>query len=426
MAAAVPVMLRDFRVLIRKKVLWLFLALAVWLAVQGARGIIRGNSMSVLAADVKGFCYFVVVVPAVAVLNSKARVHKLMKTMLYASTALAVLALVMTCLYKWDYELVMELRDLDANEWIVDLSAIVKKKVPRLFFKSSNYMLTGCAFSIYFYVTERGRGRWHYPVVTGLCLFGMLVTYTRAVYLGAFVAAAVLVVVVMAFGTRDVRINLWKQLIAATLVFAVLAGGLSVVMGTNYIEHGIRRVVATFGTEEKSEAAAAQEAVRLAVPVKTAEMVRLSGASAAGETKKENSRAESMTAKSDKVREATLAELETYMKEAPVLGQGLGKAIESRYNGVTEYFYHELVMKTGVAGLVLYLLPALWMLAALLDKRLGKPERMLLGGWLAVLLGFMSFSYFNPYMNASLGILFYCCAVGVFTNLKHKRNSDTN
>ena len=34
--------------------------------------------------------------------------------------------------------------------------------------------------------------------------------------------------------------------------------------------------------------------------------------------------------------------------------------------------------------------------------------------WLAVLLGFVVFSYFNPYMNAALGILFYCCTIGVY------------
>ena len=201
-------------------------------------------------------------------------------------------------------------------------------------------------------------------------------------------------------------------------------------MGTNYIEHGLRRVVATFGTEEKEASVILDDAVLLAMPVKSGEVnadsvVRLSATKSA-DSKKEDSRAESMTAKSDKVREKTLTELETYIHEAPLVGHGLGKAITCRYNGLSEYFYHELIMKTGVIGLVLYLLPVLCMLVALVDKRLGKPDRMMLGSWLAVLLGFMSFSYYNPYMNAALGILFYCCTVGVFTNMKRKQNSDTN
>ena len=45
-------------------------------------------------------------------------------------------------------------------------------------------------------------------------------------------------------------------------------------------------------------------------------------------------------------------------------------------------------------------------------------NKLIAGCWLAVLLGYMGFSYYNPYMNASLGILFYCCTIGVFVNLK--------
>ena len=105
-----------------------------------------------------------------------------------------------------------------------------------------------------------------------------------------------------------------------------------------------------------------------------------------------------------------------------MLGHGLGKAITCRHNGLTEYFYHETIVKTGVVGLLMYLLPVLCMLVAMFDKRLGKADRMLLGGWLAVLLGFMGFSYYNPYMNASLGILFYCCTVGIYANIKSRRN----
>ena len=157
------------------------------------------------------------------------------------------------------------------------------------------------------------------------------------------------------------------------------------------------------------------------------QVVRLSNVVPAVEApKKENNYAEAMTHASDAIREMTLREMTSYIRSAPVLGHGLGKAITCRQDGMSEYFYHDLLVKTGVIGLILYLLPVLWMLIGLVKKGFSKTDKLMLGSWLAVLLGFMGFSYYNPYMNASLGILFYCCTLGVFVNLKRKRNFDRN
>ena len=430
MAAGVPVFFRDFKKLIRNRVLWLSIAFAAWLVLQTARGITRGNSLGILASDLKGFCYFVVVLPAICVLNSKERIHTLMKAMLYASGLLAVLSLVSTCVYKWDNELFVRMYAWDPEELFMDLSVIIPKKVPRLFFKSTNYFLAGCAFSVYFHTTEKGRFQWRYPVLTGLFLFALLMSYTRAVYLAAFITAAVLVTVCLVYGNRETRGKLWKHLVAATLVFAVVIGGLSITMGTNYIEHGLRRVVATFDTPEQAETAAVPQKQEPAVePVKTEvpQVVKLSNVTVtAAAPEQEKSNAENMTHGSDRIREKTTREMISYIQEAPLLGHGLGKAVTCRADGLTEYFFLDVLMKTGVIGLILYLLPALWMLAGLIKKKLSKPNKLILGGWLAVLLGFMGFSYYNPYMNASLGILFYCCTIGIFANLKYNGNFDRN
>ena len=400
---SVPVMIRDFRFLIQRKVLWIFAAFAAWLVFQTVRGVAAGNDRSILASDLKGYCYFAVLVPAVCVLNSKQRVHTLMKTMLYASAVLSVMALILTCLYKWDHELFLKIHSWDPQELMLDVSIVIEKKVPRLFFKSTNYFLAGCAFSIYFYGVDVGKSRWHYPVITGLCLFGMLMSYTRAVYLAAFLTAASVTLMIMLLGGRDMKIDFWKHLIAATLVFAVITGGLSAAMGTNYIEHGLRRVVATFGTAEEAQADA---------PASDGE---------------EQNNAQTMTVGSDLIRADTLRELNGWIRKAPVFGHGLGKAIACRADGRTEYFYHETVVKTGIVGLMLYLMPALWMAVSMIRKKgLNKPDKLTAGCWLAVLLGFMGFSYYNPYMNASLGILFYCCAVGIFENLKCRRDVETD
>lgn len=262
-------------------------------------------------------------------------------------------------------------------------------------------------------------------------MFALLMSYTRAVYLAAFIAAVVLVAVFWIWGNRESRVRLWKHLMTATLVFAVITGGLSVIMGTNYLDHGLRRVVATFGSGEEATAAAVvpqkQEATVETGNAQAPQVLLLSNVTRVTPKPAEgHSNAEAMTRDSDKIREMTTREMKEYIRSEPVLGHGLGKALTCREDGYTEYFFLDVLVKTGIIGLILYLLPVLWMLVRLIKKGLSKPDKLILGSWLAVLLGFMGFSYYNPYMNASLGVLFYCCTIGVFTNLKCKRNFETN
>ena len=477
MVCSIPVILRDFKKLVTNKVLWILIAFAFWLVFQAARGIKNGNSFGILLSDLKGFAYFVAVLPAICALNSKKRLHTLMKTMMYASVALAVVSLICTCMYRWCHDVFTAIHDLDLDSNILVLSCIIERKVPRLFFKSTNYFLVGCAFSLYFYVTGEKKGNWKYPLFTGLCLFALLVSYTRACYLAAAVAAFALLAIFLVFGTKEIRAKTWKWAGLAVVAFAVVTGGLSLIMGTNYVKYGLERVSATFSVAYEQFA---EEKVMLMAAPGGNQVVSLSTSKWAKNSKKkvdwskvdwentdltkidwdevewtkinweswsridwnnvdwenmdleswqripwgselEYSNVEAMTVLSDEVRTKTLGEMNGYIGENPVLGHGLGKAITCRENGLSEYFYHDLVVKTGIIGLVLYLLPILWMGLALLGKT-GREQKLLLGSWMAILLGFLAFSYYNPYMNASLGILFYCSIIGIFSNLRKQKS----
>ena len=466
MVCSVPVILRDFKKLLTNKVLWILVAFALWLVVQAARGILGGNSFGILLSDLKGFAYFVAVLPAICVLNSKKRLHTLMKAMMYTSVALAVVSVISTCMFKWCHDVYTAIHDLDLESSILVLSCIVEGKVPRLFFKSTNYFLVGCAFSLYFYATGEKKGNWKYPLFTGLCLFALLMSYTRACYLAAAVAAMALLVIFLVFGTKEIRTKTWKWLGLAAAAFAIVTGGLSLIMGVNYVKYGLERVSATFSLAFE-ESVPEEKVMLMAAPTQnTYQIISLSDteweidwdnvdwSSVEWEnidmeqvpwddvdweavdwerfesavdweeaSEEEYNNVEAMTSLSDEVRAMTLSEMNGYIRENPVLGHGLGKAITCRENGLAEYFYHDLVVKTGIIGLILYVLPVLWMALDMIRKKtLAWEQKLLLGGWLAVLLGFMAFSYYNPYMNASLGILFYCCVIGIFSNMRKQKS----
>jgi hypothetical protein len=105
------------------------------------------------------------------------------------------------------------------------------------------------------------------------------------------------------------------------------------------------------------------------------------------------------TKKSDELRTSTVSELIENIKASPIIGHGLGKGLMVRGNGeeLNEYSYLDIMSKTGIIGLVLFILPAAYMVFSLLFKKSKKFNMAKI--WMSVLLGFMVFSYFNPYIS---------------------------
>ena len=90
-----------------------------------------------------------------------------------------------------------------------------------------------------------------------------------------------------------------------------------------------------------------------------------------------------------------------------------GASINFRPDGLVEYFYHDLLNKMGIVGLVLYCFPLIYMLFIIAREcKRRRFERLLLASiWIAGLLVFFTITYYNPYMNAALGIICYSMAI---------------
>ncbi len=406
MIAAVPLLIRDFGVLIRNKLLWILGAFAVWLVLEAVLGIVNGNNRSLLAGDIKGFAYFAAVLPVLCVLNSKERVYRLMKVILYASAVLAAAVPVLVFLYNWtpDFFNQMVARDPAHN---ITMFAAVSFRIPRLFFKSTPYFLCGCAFSVYFALTEKGRKLWwRYPLMAGLSLFALLLSYTRSIYLAVGVATLFLAVVLWLTADRAGKRQLAKTLGASALVCVLLIVLCTAVLRGDFFGYALDRLGVTFSVYEEPTPAD---------PTATDPTETEPDATVPGET----DQFQQATLESDRFRALTMAELKKNILRSPIWGHGLGKALEVRNGQANEYIYQDIWMKTGIVGLLLFLAPAVLLVVELIRKvKTEQSAVRLWAPWVAVLLGFLAFSYFNPYMNASLGILFYCCCIGVFAQNK--------
>lgn len=399
MVASVPLILGQFSKLVKNRYLWLLAAFAGWLALEAVLGIINGNSRALLAGDIKGFAYFVAVLPVLCVLNTKDRIHKLMQVIMYASAVLAVVTPVLVFLYNWAPGFFTWLVSHD-SEHDITMFAAVSSKIPRLFYKSTPYFLCGCAFPIYFCLTRQdGKLRWHYAAIAGVSLFALLLSYTRSIYLAVGIAAAFLVVVLYLTVERSRRVHIAKAVGASALSCVLLIGVCSLVLQANYFGYALDRLGVTFVQGDLGSVDATDPGPDLG----------------SSEDPGETDRFQNDTIESDKFRAETMAELMENIKASPIWGHGLGKALEVRNGEANEYIYQDIWMKTGIIGLALFFGPLALLGVDTVKKLKTAPDSVrLYAPWLAVLLGFVVFSYFNPYMNAALGILFYCCTIGVF------------
>lgn len=121
----------------------------------------------------------------------------------------------------------------------------------------------------------------------------------------------------------------------------------------------------------------------------------------------------------------TVEEYKKYIRRNPLFGNGLGVYLECREDGYGEYFYLDMISKMGIVGLICFLAPMLNCLFYIVNGiRKGEKEVIMLGIWIVPLLGLMGYSYFNPYMNAALGVLFYSAVIAVaswYDNQRQKR-----
>lgn len=431
--ASLPSVLKNFKGLLANGYVLLLLAWGVWMIGSTVRGIAVGNNVSKILSAWIGFASFGLLPGAICVLRSRDRVRKLMKVLTAAACFLALQSVFVLLVYNLcELETFVNLNLYLIQEELGGCTG-VNDVVVRIFFRSHPLMVAGCVCSLYFSVAEEKRlWRLLHCGNIALCLFSLLISYTRSIYLCVFAAAAVVVVGVPMVMKKAAVKRLWKSIGAALAAFLVLLAVCDVLAGTEYLCYGIYRSVGvdvlnkievrlglpdgslgggynldtgTDPTEESAEESSHQTQTTEQTP--------------------SNEPTEDINAWSDNIRAMTVRELYERIAEHPIIGSGMGATLEVRagLDGDNEYFYLDQAFKTGIVGIGLYVAPMLLMLLLFLlhMRQMDQRDALMCLMWLAGLAGIAAFSTLNPYLNGSNGIVLYCCTIGVFSTLNQKQ-----
>lgn len=394
---ALPELFRHLGAYLKKPSIWLTLIFVVWLAFCAWLGIRSNNRMDVLITDVKGFMWLFLIPVFVAVVRSRDRLRTLLSWVLAGAVIQAALILAVNAAVVLSDNPEPLCRWLTARS--VGLVDIVSNKLVRVFFKSSPYMIVGCVV-VLFRQARAPKLRWRYVLAVALLFNALLLSYTRSLY-GALGLTALISIVAVLILCPAGRKRVLAFLLAAVVCFGVLVTVQEFVLEGSYLSFAVSR---TIGQE---------------VPTSWASQLRGRIRGDISDDKPNDAEMDrqrsyiEVTEKSDQFRQETQDGLKDCIRRSPIIGCGLGAAAASRDSGVDEYFYLDMLARTGIVGLLLYMLPFGYVVLWCLRRRSLLRECPEGAAVVCGLCTFWVVTWFNPWMNAVLGIAWYAVTLSV-------------
>lgn len=394
---ALPELFRHLGAYLKKPSIWLTLIFVAWLAFCAWLGIRSNNRMDVLITDVKGFMWLFLIPVFVAVVRSRDRLRTLLSWVLAGAVIQAALILAVNAAVVLSDNPEPLCRWLTAHS--IGLVDIVSNKLVRVFFKSSPYMIVGCVVML-FRQARAPKLRWRYVLAVSLLLCALLLSFTRSLY-GALGLTAVLSITAVLILCPAGRKRVLAFLLAAVVCFGVMSTVQEIVLEGSYLSFAVSRTV---GRE---------------IPASWASQLRGRIRGDISDDKPNDAEMDrqrsyiEVTEKSDRFRQETQDGLKDCIRRSPIIGCGLGAAAASRDSGVDEYFYLDMLARTGIVGLLLYMLPFGYVVLWCLRRRSLLRECPEGAAVVCGLCTFWVVTWFNPWMNAVLGIAWYAVTLSV-------------
>ncbi len=380
-AFCLPAAVQDIRDELKNPFHYLVLSFVLWAAVKAVQGLRAGYNMTVWSSDVKGFAWLFLVPVFGIVFRTREDYHRLLSFTLAGASIQAVLSVGMNAVFAGISADLVETALKPVWGWYWGTILAVEYHAFRIFCRGCIYMVLGCGICLTRLVSLK-KFRAGYAVLFVLNAEGLILTFTRSIYLTTLLSF--LIIFALLLLTCPVKRVLLRTLLLTVLVLAFNYGS-ELVLKQGNIQYAFARCLHV------------DLNAKLPLP---------------HTWEQEDIDPDSLTEDSDNTRELTVRGLKELIRRSPLFGCGLGAAGAER-DGIDEYFYLDMLARTGILGLILYFLPYLY--ATLLMIRRREPLKNWPEGIVAFagLWAFLIASYFNPWMNAALGITWYAAALTV-------------
>ncbi len=375
----------------------------VTLAAWAGWGLVNGNARGFVIADITTWSALALVPMVVALAPTTAQVHRLATVLFYSAVALAGFTLAM--------HLLAPTRLLPTNTistWLTTHSlggfADVGGGTLRVYLRSQALMIPALLVGLERCAAPGAgrRARIGYAAGSGALVMALFVSLTRSLWTGAAVAVGLFVI----WHASRIR-TLVMPLLATAAVAVVLFGVASAAYqrpallqaATSRLSSDLIVVVPTAAPTVTSGVTPAPKRPTASAPATTPG----SGRPSAGATTKATPTqpAQAANAEAARVRDQSLALHRQLIAQRPLVGWGLGRNLDAvRDDGRTEYLYWDLLMKLGVLGIVPLVLLYGWAPWQAVRRRTLPLARTLSAG----LIGVAVTSYFNPFLNSTIGI----------------------
>lgn len=413
--ATIPLIIMNIKELLTNKYLIILVFWAVWLAFCTIKGFKIGNSVSSIISGLIGFASFGILPGMLSLRMDKERIHFLMKVLCVGTAVLALETFAVIVVYNYFNLKIFNDLNLFLIHKEIGGCSYVDNSIVRVFFRSHPLAVCGCASALYLLTKSpcKKEKLFYYGLVT-IGFFSLLTSYTRSVYLSLAISISIIFVGLLIL-KKDGRKQILKiagKTVAFFMAFLIFC---DILFAATFLNHGVKRSIGV-------DVVAKIESVFNAEVVKPDEESKNEVENVIDEPYEEVDR------RSDNLRAETEKELYDRIAENPIFGSGMGASLKVRENldNANEYFYLDQTMKTGLIGILLYMLPMIFMVITLLfkSKNILADNKALCLLWIAGLIGIAAFSSLNPYLNGSNGIIFYCCTICVFSRLCNKNDTE--
>lgn len=409
LSGAIPVLLKNIRKYLRMPLVWMFAAYIVYLAVCAVRGVLAQNRMNVLMSDLKGFAWLFMVPVCLALIRDQKRFQTVLKWVVAGSVLQAAIVFLCNVICSIFPAFIKVIYNPLLLSMMGSISPI-SDKIFRVFLRSAPYMALTVGVLTYWQIKAQ-KINWLQLIMAALCIFALLFSFTRSVY------GCLFVVLVFVFG---IVFFLHRKAIIKCLRFLAISGALTLcvtllmelLLGGSYLNFAFAR---TFKTDISLSPIAVFRN-EMIVKVENATGWDLPNDDMEAELAKLRDYLK-VTVESDNLRGGTEEELIAIFLQNPVFGSGLGASAPCRSDGLDEYFYLDMLARTGILGLLLYVLPFGYICYMCIKK--AKQAALFTDGCAAIcgLMGFWAITWFNPWMNAVLGIACYSLCSAIPQNL---------